>query len=201
MITQRFNQNPEWRVPNAPFNTAYHGLNDMIKNVAITLDAHFPNEHKSMLEIGSYMGESTMMFAASHAFETIINAFNNSDKKILKNLENLLEGKYEPILVIQMLRVPPSEELRMFANQLMKDFGYKVLVLPGDFETKVELISVLKSDVMKTNDLQEKVLTLIEKLEEDNKEALEMVIGNTSEEELDEDSLIKQSVKKNIKST
>ena len=121
-------------------------------------------------------------------------------KKILKNLENLLEEKYEPILVIQMLRVPPSEELRMFANQLMKDFGYKVLVLPGDFETKVELISVLKSDVMKTNDLQEKVLTLIEKLEEDNKEALEMVTGNISEE-VDEDSLIKKSVKKNIKIT
>ena len=121
-------------------------------------------------------------------------------KKILKNLENLLEEKYEPILVIQMLRVPPSEELRMFANQLMKDFGYKVLVLPGDFETKVELISVLKSDVMKTNDLQEKVLTLIDKLEEDNKEALEMVTGNISEE-ADEDSLIKKAVKKNIKNT
>ena len=98
-------------------------------------------------------------------------------KKILKNLTNLLEEKYEPILVIQMLRVPPSEELRMFANQLMKDFGYKVLVLPGDFETKVELVSVVKSDVMKTNDLQEKVLTLIEKLEEDNKEALEMELS------------------------
>tara|TARA_R110002020_G_C16289399_1_gene772312 strand:+ start:1109 stop:1483 length:375 start_codon:yes stop_codon:yes gene_type:complete len=121
-------------------------------------------------------------------------------KKILKNLTNLLEEKYEPILVIQMLRVPPSEELRMFANQLMKDFGYKVLVLPGDFETKVELISVLKSDVMKTNDLQEKVLTLIEKLEEDNKEALEMVTGNTSEEG-EEDPLIKKAVKKNIKNT
>ena len=121
-------------------------------------------------------------------------------KKILKNLENLLEEKYEPILVIQMLRVPPSEELRMFANQLMKDFGYKVLVLPGDFETKVELISVLKSDVIKTNDLQEKVLTLIEKLEEDNKEALEMVTGNISEE-VDEDPLIKKAVKKNIKNT
>ena len=121
-------------------------------------------------------------------------------KKILKNLTNLLEEKYEPILVIQMLRVPPSEELRMFANQLMKDFGYKVLVLPGDFETKVELISVLKSDVMKTTDLQEKVLTLIEKLEEDNKEALEMVTGNMSEE-VDEDPSVKKTLKKNIKNT
>ena len=121
-------------------------------------------------------------------------------KKILKNLENLLEEKYEPILVIQMLRVPPSEELRMFANQLMKDFGYKVLVLPGDFETKVELISILKSDVMKTNDLQEKVLTLIEKLEEEHKGALEMVTGNTSEEE-EEEPLVTKTVKKNIKNT
>ena len=121
-------------------------------------------------------------------------------KKILKNLQNLLEEKYEPILVIQMLRVPPSEELRMFANQLMKDFGYKVLVLPGDFETKVELISVLKSDVMKTNDLQEKVLTLIEKLEEEHKEALEMVTGNMSEEE-EEEPLVTKAEKKNIKNT
>ena len=121
-------------------------------------------------------------------------------KKILKNLQNLLEEKYEPILVIQMLRVPPSEELRMFANQLMKDFGYKVLVLPGDFETKVELISVLKSDVMKTNDLQEKVLTLIEKLEEEHKEALEMVTGNMSEGE-EEEPLVTKAEKKNIKNT
>ena len=33
-----------------------------------------------------------------------------------------------------MLRVPPSEELRMFANQLMKDFGYK------DIKNSLEII-------------------------------------------------------------
>ena len=97
------------------------------------------------------------------------------EKDILKNLVDLLEEKYEPILVVQLLRVPPEAELRAFAQKLMNDFGYKVLVLPGDIETKVELISVLKNDVKKVEDLQSRVLTLIKDLEDEYKEVLNPV--------------------------
>ena len=86
-------------------------------------------------------------------------------KELLSKLENLLNEKYEPILVIQLLRVPPQDELQAFAKGLSEQFGYKVLVLPGDIETKVELISVLKTDVKKVEDLTNRVLTLISDLE------------------------------------
>ena len=98
-----------------------------------------------------------------------------SDKKILKDLQNLLEEKYEPILVVQLLRVPPQEELKAFAQKLSADFGYKVLVLPGDIETKVEILSVIKNDVTKIESLQQRVLQLIQDLEKEYSESLQPV--------------------------
>ena len=98
-----------------------------------------------------------------------------SDKKILKDLQNLLEEKYEPILVVQLLRVPPQEELKAFAHKLSAEFGYKVLVLPGDIETKVEILSVVKSEVTKIESLQERVLQLIIDLEKEYEETLQPI--------------------------
>jgi Icc-related predicted phosphoesterase len=102
------------------------------------------------------------------------------EKELLSKLENLLNEKYEPILVIQLLRVPPQEELQAFAKSLSEQFGYKVLVLPGDIETKVELISVLKTDVKKVEDLTNRVLDLIGNLEKEYKDVL-MPIDNDDE--------------------
>ena len=103
------------------------------------------------------------------------------EKKLVENLINLVEERYEPILVVQLLRVPPEAELRAFAQKLMNDFGYKVLVLPGDTETKVELISVMKTEVKKVEDLQSRVLQLIGDLEQEYKDLLQP-IGITPEE-------------------
>ena len=89
------------------------------------------------------------------------------EEKLLKDIKNLLEEKYEPILVVQLLRVPPQAELQAFAQ--------KVLVLPGDTETKVELISVLKTDVVKVEDLQNRVLSLIQELQDEYAEVLQPV--------------------------
>ena len=47
------------------------------------------------------------------------------EKKLLNQLKGLLEEKYEPILVVQLLRVPPQSELQAFAQKLVNDFGYK----------------------------------------------------------------------------
>jgi hypothetical protein len=98
-----------------------------------------------------------------------------SDTQTLKNLQNLLEEKYQPILVVQLLRVPPQDELTAFAQKLSADFGYKVLVLPGDIETKVELISVLKSETVELETIQNKVLTLITELEKEHESVLQPV--------------------------
>ncbi len=88
--------------------------------------------------------------------------------------KELLE-KYEPILVVQLLRVPPMNELQAFAQKLQNDFGYKVLVLPGDIETKVELLSVLKSDVKEISKLQTKVLKMVDDMEKEYKKILNPV--------------------------
>jgi hypothetical protein len=97
------------------------------------------------------------------------------DTELLTKLETLLNEKYEPILVVQLLRVPPQEELKAFAKGLSEQFGYKVLVLPGDIETKVELISILKSDVNKVEALTSRVLDLIGDLEKEYKDVLSPV--------------------------
>ena len=97
------------------------------------------------------------------------------EKELLKNLKRLLEEKYEPILVVQMLRVPAQHELQAFAQKLVNDFGYKVLVLPGDTETKVELVSVLTSEVTKVQDLQNRVVSLIKELEDEYSSTLQPV--------------------------
>lgn len=102
-------------------------------------------------------------------------------KDLIKDLKNLLEEKYEPILVVQLLRVPPQSELQAFAQKLVNDFGYKVLVLPGDSETKVDLISILKSDVVKVKDLQNRVLSLIQELQDEYADVLQPV-GTIKEE-------------------
>jgi len=97
------------------------------------------------------------------------------EKKLLNQLKGLLEEKYEPILVVQLLRVPPQSELQAFAQKLVNDFGYKVLVLPADTETRVELISVLKTDVKEVKELQNRVLSLLKELEDEYAELLQPV--------------------------
>ena len=64
---------------------------------------------------------------------------SENTKKIANEL--LLE-KYEPILVIKLIRIPPVEELQAFASKIQKDFGYQTLVLPGELETTVDIVSV-----------------------------------------------------------
>lgn len=103
------------------------------------------------------------------------------EKELLSKLEDLLNEKYEPILVVQLLRVPPQEELQAFAKGLSEQFGYQVMVLPGDIETKVELISVLKTDVKKVEDLTNRVLDLIGNLEKEYKDVLIPVSSNDEE--------------------
>ena len=67
MITQRFNTNIEWRNYWAP-NHFMYGLFQLIEY----LEIHIPHtEHTEMIEIGSYMGESTMLFASSGLFNRI----------------------------------------------------------------------------------------------------------------------------------
>jgi|TARA_R110000823_G_scaffold266396_2_gene386157 hypothetical protein len=75
-------------------------------------------------------------------------------KKIANEL--LLE-KYEPILVIKLIRIPPVDELQAFASKIQKDFGYQTLVLPGEIETSVDIVSVCKSDTTEIETLKNKV--------------------------------------------
>ena len=78
MFTHRFNLN--WN--NNTFNKQFFGLSKLIQ---FLYNNHLSeNKEYKMIEIGSYMGESTMMFASSNLFKEIytIEPFKNVDGKI-----------------------------------------------------------------------------------------------------------------------
>jgi hypothetical protein len=85
--------------------------------------------------------------------------------EIINKLEELITKTYEPILVIKMMRMPTIQEMEGFRQYLKKEFGYNSLIFPGEMETDVKLVSVLESEKIKIEDLQEKMNNLIERLE------------------------------------
>ena len=88
--------------------------------------------------------------------------------KNTKRIANeLLLEKYEPILVIKLIRIPPVDELQAFASKIQKDFGYQTLVLPGELETAVEIVSVCKTQSTEIETLREKVYETCRLLEEE----------------------------------
>ena len=72
MITQRFNSNPKWRIPGISVNNQLQGLYELAFSVATRLDRSFVNEEIRMLEVGSYMGESTKVFASTGVFDRVV---------------------------------------------------------------------------------------------------------------------------------
>lgn len=68
MITQRFNSNKDYRLPvETSRNYMFIGFIEMLKELSNKLD----KTDYTMIEIGSYMGESTLMFASTGLFSTI----------------------------------------------------------------------------------------------------------------------------------
>lgn len=69
MNTQRFNSNKEWWAYNGHANSPFMGLTHLINDLV----EHFKDQHhsKKMIEIGSYMGESTFLFGCSGIFHEI----------------------------------------------------------------------------------------------------------------------------------
>ncbi len=70
MFTQRFNISWLNEEPNSSFLGIFDLITDLEKYVKQKYDT-FPPSKLKMLEIGSYMGESTMMFASSNLFSEI----------------------------------------------------------------------------------------------------------------------------------
>tara|TARA_R100001377_G_scaffold22898_1_gene12313 strand:+ start:1041 stop:1382 length:342 start_codon:yes stop_codon:yes gene_type:complete len=104
-------------------------------------------------------------------------------KETKKIANELLLEKYEPILVIKLIRIPPVEELQGFASKIQKDFGYQTLVLPGELETTVDIISVCKSDTVEIEELKQQVYKTCRLLEKE----LENPVEFKTAEEIIED--------------
>jgi predicted O-methyltransferase YrrM len=77
MKTLRFNTPSEWN--SLPYNYLYTGMLELLLTLKDSLGE---DTSKSMIEIGSYMGESTMMFASVGIFDTIhsIEPHNGSEE-------------------------------------------------------------------------------------------------------------------------
>jgi predicted O-methyltransferase YrrM len=72
LVGHRFKVNPDWIIP-GEINTQYLGLNMLIADLFghyCEVGSYLQRPLK-MIEIGSYMGESAMMFAMSHLFSKI----------------------------------------------------------------------------------------------------------------------------------
>lgn len=67
MITQRFKINPDWTTIKT--NHQFMGLINMLSFLSENLDEE--DNDKKMIEVGSYMGESTFLFACSNLFSHI----------------------------------------------------------------------------------------------------------------------------------
>jgi hypothetical protein len=87
------------------------------------------------------------------------------NKELLEKIEDLLNKKYEPILIIKMMRMPTIEQMEGFRLYLKNEFGYNALIFPGEMETDVKLISVLNTEVEKIEGLQDQMNDLIKRLE------------------------------------
>ena len=77
MKSLRFNTPSEWN--SLPYNYLYTGMLELLLTLKDSLGE---DTSKSMIEIGSYMGESTMMFASVGIFDTIhsIEPHNGSEE-------------------------------------------------------------------------------------------------------------------------
>ena len=119
MITQRLNTELKWR-KNWPPNHHMFGLFQILNLLEDKLDhLKFHSNETKMIEIGSYMGESTLMFAASGMFKEIhcIDPFKGTEK-----LNE--EYGYEWDTVKQEYEM----NTRYFDNiTLHKDFSYNVV--------------------------------------------------------------------------
>jgi cephalosporin hydroxylase len=116
LLTQRFNLLPKWRQDDEKNrNTSFLGLVDLLKYVSEKL----PKSDYKMIEIGSYMGESTMMFASTGLFSTIYSI-------------DPLEGDEEFNEIFgydwDFVKSEFSNNLRMFNNIIhYKDYSYNVV--------------------------------------------------------------------------
>lgn len=115
MITQRFNTNIEWR-DYWPANHYMFGLFQLLEY----LESHIPFEHHTeMIEIGSYMGESTMMFASVNLFDKIhaIEPFEGEE-----DFNDLFDYDWEEVKNEYLLNTRYWDNI-----QLWEDYSYNVV--------------------------------------------------------------------------
>lgn len=115
MITQRFNTALEWRNYWPP-NHYMFGMFQMIE----FLELHIPHqEHTEMIEIGSYMGESTMMFASVNLFDKIhaIEPFEGEEE-----FNDLFDYGWEEVKNEYLLNTRYWDNI-----QLWEDYSYNVV--------------------------------------------------------------------------
>lgn len=89
------------------------------------------------------------------------------DQLLLDKVKEILTQKYEPILIIKMMRMPSLEQMESFRQYLKNEFGYNALIFPGEMETDVKLVSVLDLEETTVKNLQKQMSDLIEKLEKE----------------------------------
>jgi hypothetical protein len=92
------------------------------------------------------------------------------DREILEQINDILTKKYEPLLIIKIMRMPDIKEIEGFRQYIKKEFGYNAIIFPGEMESDVKLLSVINSDPTKIEDIQKQMTDLIERLKNESAE-------------------------------
>ena len=113
MITQRFNPNPQW--VNGKTNQYWFGFIDLLNTLRRELQ--HTNTAK-LLEVGSYMGESTKMFASTGIFKYI---------DVIEPFQGHEEFNVEFGYTWDEVRKEFNQNTKYFDNiHLYEDFSYNV---------------------------------------------------------------------------
>tara|TARA_B100001250_G_scaffold405049_1_gene421899 strand:+ start:4448 stop:5044 length:597 start_codon:yes stop_codon:yes gene_type:complete len=85
MKTQRFNPPKDWLDDHLNYNQYFLGFSQMLSFISLHFKVENTPRPRTMIEIGSFMGESTQMFAASGIFDTIhtMDPFEGDEKFLI----------------------------------------------------------------------------------------------------------------------
>lgn len=116
MITQRFNPTDKW----SPFHFNYEfmGFIEMLSELSSLLSENLLNG-SNMIEIGSYMGESTKLFGCTKLFNKIYSIDPHTGQEKFNEIANITWGE-----VIKEYQL----NTKLFNNiEHIKDFSYNVV--------------------------------------------------------------------------
>lgn len=149
MITQRFNPNPDWqpRVKNSAFNYSLFGFTELLTWTALKLNSFDVVSNFRALEIGSHMGESTKLIAASRIFKEIVAIDPHKGQEEFNDMYNLSWNDikrefYNNIKHFDNVELIPDYSFNVADRFENKSFDFIYIDAAHDYESVIKEIDL-----------------------------------------------------------